>query len=1369
MSNPLRNLQTILVFSIACWGLPLFAQKPNSYEVVSIAQGLSQGMVFDILQDKEGFIWVATKNGLNRYDGYGFKVFTNDPYNAHSLSSNTVVSIFEDSKGRIWAGTDNAGLNVYDKKSGQFYRFMHDAANSNSLSGNTIIGSITELEDGRILAPAQDAGLNIIQLPTDFFEQEAVLPVITRVALPGNTSVYGIGKDPLQNIWVACLDKNIYHFNPAGKTFSKLSDGKFYNSGYATADGGLWINGHFFLWDGKSITPLFDTTAIAAGNLIFNPKFDPWINFHEEPSYYDICKWQPGQPLQWGKDLPLTAASKVLYPFVMDRSGMLWAGTKGYGLRKYNTAEKKFSQRAAGFSVRFIVASASNDVYLGAYPYEWKRLFKDSLQKNVFSNITADKEVDNFLIAANGDYWIRTDDNGPFKYSIRSHQLRAFPSVTLNNGQGDKQPMMEDSKGNVWFPGLGGVITRINTNTGAIDSFSINNQQKQLPQKAICTALYEDHNGIYWVGTEQGFAKLEWNNSANGTPVITWFANDPGNRNSLNYNYVSCFMDDPKAPADFLWICTKGGGLNRIEKKTGNFFHLTAKDGLPNDVVYGILKDDAGNIWGSTNKGIFCLTLFTDNKKFGFRNFTKADGLQDDEFNTGAYAKLANGQLAFGGVNGINIFDPKEILVPGFTPPVYITDLLVNNQSVLPGDKTRILRHTIEQSASITLSNLEDILTLEFSSLDFTAPGQNKYRYQMVGVDKDWLESGTRRSATYLHLPAGKYTFKVQGANSQGSWSNKIAALQITVLPPWWRSWWAYLIYAALLALGIRAWLQFMVNEARLKSQLNLEQLEAKRIKELDMVKTQLYTNITHEFRTPLTVILGMAEQVISKPGEHFNHGMQMIVRNGQSLLNLVNEMLDLSKLETGKMTLKPVNGDVISFLRYIVESFASLAESQKKQLHFLSEMDCLYLRYDPEKIRQIVSNLLSNALKFTSEKGNIYIAVNETMAPGDALKPALVIKVKDTGIGIPENQLQHIFDRFYQLDDSHTRKTGGTGIGLALTKELVKLMNGEITVKSPPTGANRGSEFTVILPLEKTMATGNETTHPEAAALQAQLPNHTTANSNYINDDQKPLILLVEDNADVVAYTASCLPDYRLAVGKDGLEGFEIAAERVPDLIITDVMMPFADGFELCRQLRNDEHTSHIPIIMLTAKADMESKMEGLQQGADVYLEKPFHRGELLIRIKKLLELRKHLQQFYLKKAGLANPALPVAIYPVEEEPAPESATEDAFVRKVREAVEAHLSDTHFTVEQLCKIVYMSHSQLHRKLDALTGCSPNKFIRMIRLNKAMELLRNPASSIGSVALDCGYNDPGYFARIFKQEQGATPQEWRENIKNKSC
>jgi signal transduction histidine kinase/DNA-binding response OmpR family regulator/ligand-binding sensor domain-containing protein len=1362
--------KSILIICAAMIWLGLTAQpkKAEPFESIATAEGLSQGMVFDILQDKEGFIWVATKNGLNRYDGYNFKVFTNDPYNAQTLSSNTIVKLFEDSKGRIWAGTEDAGLNIYDKKSGKFYRITHNPSIPSSLSGNRI-RFISEMANGKFLVAAEGAGFNILSLPDDFFEKEFT-PNITRLSLPGNAQVYGMGIDKNGQVWIGGMDKTVYRFQPSDNSLKPFNNGVLLNNGHFTADGSIIINSNLFLLEGDNVVPLFDTDKTPAGNMLFRPNEALWELHHRELHFYDVSKWEPGKPAKW--DVQLPESTRLVYPFIFDRSGILWSGSVGFGLRKYNVAGSKFKAQMQGYSVRGIVPVSPKEMLIGDFGYGWRRLKNDSVEMNAFDKIPSVTQIDNVIFSKKGDFWLKSDNSGYYKYNAVSGSLLHHPEIEDYQGKGDKQPLLEDSKGNIWFSGLGGAFTYINEATGNIDSFSIStNAANPLMAKAICTSLYEDKQGVFWAGTQVGFVKITLPGTAN-TPQVKWYTNNSANRNSLNYNHVSCFLDDPAEPAKYLWICTKGGGLNRLNKQTGDFFHLTTKNGLPDDVVYGILPDDAGNIWGSTNNGIFCLLANTnkDSSHWVFRNFTKANGLQDDEFNTAAFAKLPNGHLAFGGVNGINIFDPKEILTGTYTPSVFITDILINNSPVVAGDKTGVLQNNIEATQHITLNHLQDILTLEFASLDFTAPAQNKYRYQLVGIDKEWVESGTRRTATYLHLPSGTYTFKVQGSNSQGIWSDKITQLQITVLPPWWRSWWAYGVYLLLIGLGIRAYFKFTVNRAKLRQQLHYEQLEATRIKELDTLKTRLYTNITHEFRTPLTVILGMAQQVKKEPEQHLGNGMEMIIRNGESLLKLVNEMLDLSKLESGKMALQTVEGDVVTFLRYIVESFHSLAESQQKHLHYLSDLDSLSVSYDPEKIRQIVSNLLSNAIKFTPPKGNIYISVSEAIADKSGSNAMLVIKVKDTGKGIPEEQLEQIFDRFYQADSSHTRNSEGTGIGLALTRELVKLMGGEISVKSPPTGAHKGAEFTVTLPMKRSSVAVAE--QPISSNLNNghQFAVITIENGEVHekNISQRPLILLVEDNADVVAYTATCLPDYRLAVGKDGQEGFDIATELVPDLIITDVMMPFIDGFELCQKLKADERTSHIPIIMLTAKAGIESRIEGLEHGADAYLEKPFNKEELLIRIKKMLELRVTLQQFYLKKAGFTEVAFAnekETVAPAIDAPQNEpKKTEDAFVLKVREAIAANLSNEDFTVEQLCKLVFLSHSQLHRKLEAVTGYSPNRFIRIMRLAKAKEMLQQPNTSISTIALECGYSDAGYFSRVFKQEMGVTPNEWRGQV-----
>ena len=1340
--------------------LDVSGQKEKAYESISIAQGLSQGMIFDLIQDREGFIWVATKNGLNRYDGYGFKIFTNDPYNDQSLSSNTILRLFEDSQGRIWVGTENAGVNVYDKKTGIFHRITHDPKNAESLSGNGI-RSFEEMPDGSIMVATDLAGLNLVTLPANFFTQGAKVRV-ERITLPRQTQVYGMGKDQQGVVWIGGMDGFVYQFKNDKNRFTLWPTARLYNSGYFTKDGAVLVNHNLYVDDGKAIKPLFNPKLIREGNILLRPNEALWELHHREFHFYDYTRWGPEIPINWNEKLPFDTSTRICYPFILDKSGIVWSGSVGYGLRKYHATNAAFTTWVKGKSVRRIIPNADNQIFWVDYGYRWQCIDQDGISKPAFPDMPKVAEIDNILISSQHEFWIKSDKTGYYTFKPETRQLTPYPKINANQSFGRKQPFLEDRKGNIWLPGFDGSITVYNANHKKIDSILIKNTSDPV----LCTALFEDMHGIIWVGTENGMAKLIIPDANISQAKVQWYRNQSNNRNSLSYNAVSHFLEDPQDPETYLWIGTKGGGLNRLNKKTNDFFHITAKDGLPDDVVYGILPDDKRRIWGSTNNGIFCMTASNVNQKIAyyFRNFTKSAGLQDDEFNTGAFAKLPNGNLAFGGINGINVFDPETILQNDFKPSVYITNILSGNEMVLPNDKTGILNQTIEHASSITLNHLQDILTLEFSALDFTAPEQNKYRYQLVGIDKDWIESGTRRTATYLHLPAGSYVFKLQGSNSQGMWTNKIVELNLKVLPPWWRTWWAYALYALAIGLLLRFYFRFKLSKNRLQTQLIMEQQEAKRMKDLDAVKTQLYSNITHEFRTPLTVILGMANQIKNNSDKHLDTGLDMIVRNGENLLNLINQMLDLSKLDDGKLTLQETQEDIIRFIRYIVESFQSLAAGQQKQFHFLSDTDELVVHFDAEKIRQIITNLFYNALKFTPPGGNIYVTVSQQLQQ-NVTETKLILKVKDTGIGIPEAELFRIFDRFYQLDSSHTRHAEGTGIGLALTKELVKLMRGSIDVSSPPVGATKGTEFTIQIPLRiasKDDVIQKNDVAPILARSSASDQHQTSLHQDMetLRTDTKPLILLVEDNADVVAYTATCLSDYRLAVGKDGNEGFEIATTIIPDLIITDVMMPFTDGFAMCRQLREDERTSHIPIIMLTAKADLPSKLEGLETGADAYIEKPFHQEELLLRIRKLLELRKSLQEYYSRQIGLT--VEPILSTNTLTQPVLEEKAEHAFVQKIRQLIEAHFTSDTFNVEQLCKLAFMSHSQLHRKLEALTGHSPNRFIRIIRIKKAQELLANPALSIADVSLDCGYNDPGYFARVFKQELGVTPQEWRQ-------
>ncbi len=623
----------------------------------------------------------------------------------------------------------------------------------------------------------------------------------------------------------------------------------------------------------------------------------------------------------------------------------------------------------------------------------------------------------------------------------------------------------------------------------------------------------------------------------------------------------------------------------------------------------------------------------------------------------------------------------------------------------------------------------------------------------MVPYDKNWIDAAYQRTVRFTNLDPGTYSFQVKAANSDGVWSEEDVSLSFMIRRPWWQTSVAYVIY--LISIGSLSYLlyRYLLNR-------QLEQQEAKRLKELDNVKTKLYTNISHEFRTPLTVISGMAEKIMENPKKWVMEGGNMIKRNSEYLLLLVNQILDLSKLESGALQIQYIQSDIVSFAQYLIQSFYTLAANKNIRIHFYAEEKEMILDFDPDKIQHIFTNLISNAIKYTPDGGDIYLDMRfgtraeqqssvhyfSSSSPLSPHASYLHIRIRDTGIGIPDDQLPQIFDRFYQVDDSSTRYGEGTGIGLALTKELVHMLDGEISVKSE---VNKGTEFIVRLPVSNKA--------PQQTIVQdqvkAMVPARKTAREKKLKSttptpNSMPLALILEDNADVAKYLFSCLEDqYQLLWAKNGQEGIDMAFEIIPDIIISDVMMPEKDGFEVCQILKQDVRTSHIPIILLTAKADFESKLEGLRHGADAYLPKPFNPSELEVRLQKLIEIRRQMLQRYEQ-----NPVGNIKI----DNP------EDEFLVTLNKIIQENLSDEHFGIQQLCLGIGMSRTQLHRKIKALTNKSTSLFIRSIKLNNARELLKTTQLNISEIAYSVGFSNPVYFTQVFTQEFGVPPSEMRK-------
>jgi signal transduction histidine kinase/DNA-binding response OmpR family regulator len=835
-------------------------------------------------------------------------------------------------------------------------------------------------------------------------------------------------------------------------------------------------------------------------------------------------------------------------------------------------------------------------------------------------------------------------------------------------------------------------------------------------------------DGTVWLGTE---GKGIYVFHPDGY-LLEHLSSAPESRIQLPGNLFSAFYEDHKGN---LWL---GGneGLACVEAGTDSIqlYKLVPDDPYFN-MVYAILPQDNDQyFWLSTNRGLYRF----EPQSGAVMSLPLHSGLQNVEFNRTSFLKDKEGKMYFGGT-GVFIFHPDEINEYYASLPPQYTKVLVNALKVYNGDLERevVQEKGLQTIQEIRLEPGDRYFELAFSSADLRAPESTLYTFKLEGYDKDWQPvSKESYRVRYENLPKGTYTLRMRGGLLPEHLPQSEKTIQVVVVPPWYQTTWAFLLFLGVLAGLGYGFYQFTLNR-------RLQREESKRLREVNQLKTRLYTNITHEFRTPLTVILGMAAQV-----KENTKARNLILRNGQNLLQLVNQILDLAKAESGQLQINWIQADAVAYIKYLSESFLSLAESKQVQLTSYAEIDTLQMDFDPEKVQHIVSNLLSNAIKFTPAHGKVVLHIN---AKQEAGQEWLVVKVADTGRGIPEEKQDQIFDRFFQVDDSSTRSGEGTGIGLALTKELVELLGGHINLQSQ---IGQGSTFSVVLPVRRE-APISEVVPPKQGLTIDTTPEDAGAISENTDQVDLPLLLVIEDNQDVRTYIESILRDrYQVVMAENGRIGLEKAQELIPDIIISDVMMPEMDGMEVAQRLRDDERTSHIPIIMLTAKATQTDKNEGLRKGVDAFLTKPFDHQELQIRLQKLIELRKQLQQRY---AGLQAPppeATAEAEAPLQKE--------DAFITKLREVVENHLHEAEFGVNDLAKAVFLSHTQTYRKLKALTGLTPSQFIRGVRLQKARQLILETDLNISEIAYDVGFNDPNYFTRMFRETYGEQPSNLRE-------
>lgn len=1317
-----------------------------NFDFYSQEHGLSNNQIHCILQDKKGWMWFGTSQGVCRYDGYKFTVFKNDPDDSASLKGNLVRTIFEDRKGQLWIGTENGGLNKFNREKENFEHLFYS-------------GEQNVLKDATVTSVNEDPTGNL-WIGTEYklyrMENESSLSEINPANLPGFSQYFRtINFDKSGRTWLG-TNTGLYLYNPKTNQVLKIDlPARPYSnqeiwSVFTDDDGLFWIgtyaNGLY------TVNPL----SLEVKHLTVDPDND--------------------------RSQTVRAISK-------DRNGKYWIGTRGglyvyergRGVTAFYYHDEREPKSLVNNSIQCIFHDMKGDVWIGTrnginFLIEERQNIQGYKSMPGDDRYLNSSEIFAFRIDPKGDIWVGTESGG---INILNRKTGRFRYLVPQKGNVNSlsrnciKALLDDGKNNLWIGTFLGGLDVLDIKTGTFKNYRHDPADPTSLSDNRVWALLQDHKNDLWIGTGNGLDKFDpvtgtfthFGNLVNGQQV-NWLAEDsdhnlwigadelliynPSDQSTTRIQETTRYMlQDSK---NRFWLATLNRGIALYSKDKGVVKYYTEKNGLANNQTLAILEDNEQFLWISTTNGLSKFDPETER----FHNYSLKNGFLNNQFTYGAACKTVEGELLFGGISGFNIFNPTKIKSGDFSPPIVLTDLKIFNKSVKIGkQRSDVLTKSITETEEITLKYDQNSITLDFASFDFANSLGIQYSYYLEEFDKDWNEPSVNRSATYTNLDPGEYTFHVKTVSIDRKESNQGPALKIIVLPPYWETWWfrslMFLSIAGLFYLLIA----FLMNKEKLKNDLVLERLKAKKLHELDMMKLRFYTNISHEIRTPLTLILGPLEKMLNNaiPETEMKGHVEVMHRNASQLHQLINQLLDFRKLETGNLKLNLTCGDMVSFLSGIVSSFDKYAEEKEIELKFNSLKKEITTNFDSDKLGKIMNNLLSNAFKFTGKGGKISVNLalvfdsDDNDPVGDASDKRIIeITVKDTGIGITDSNLEKIFTRFFQVDEG--AKQTGTGIGLALTKELVKLHNGHISVQSKQ---GKGSKFTVHLPYEET--SGHEPALPAGPDIQdngAGVRRIEDLTAETIPLGRK-IMLLIDDNPDVRYFIRSHFnSNYQVLEAENGLEGWNIALKTIPDIIISDVMMPDMDGFEFCRKIRKDERTSHIPIVLVTALGSREHEIEGLSHGADDYITKPFDLVILQTKVENILSVRQSLRQKYTSEMLLQPKNIIL------------SSPDERFLQKAIEVVENNISDPELDIERFASEIGVSRMQLYRKLDALTEMTVKEFVRSIRLKRAAQLLVQKKLNVSEVAYAVGFKDLSHFRKCFKQEFGMSASEYVE-------
>jgi len=1354
-----------------------FARLDNTH-------GLSNNQVECIFKDSRGYVWFGTNFGLNRYDGNNVKVYKSVKNDTTSLLNNAVHEIMEDITGNLWIRSGEIYLiyNILTEK------FIRNLAPVISPLGIHFTPSLVEIDkqknyyfyhanDGiykydvsskKLLHFKQSSGpntisqgvINSIKVDKGFFWVLFQTGLLERFNERTNTVDFrnryvmekAQGSSILKNMfldangcpWIypGIGDKGVLYldlskskwifFGNDTKEFQGTSD-RYIASDFvrdiaqdqkdriwiATDHGGVNIydkkNGEITVLRNDPMNPnsLSQNSAIS---LYYDNSGIMWVGTYKNGvSYYHPGMFKfDKSPLFFYHNPELE--NKDCNKLYEDRKGNLWIGTNGSGVLKWDIASRKF------------------------------RLFRN--QKNNPASISSDIVI-SMLEDRKGTMWFGTFLGG-LNQMVGDKFIRYQPDVNNPNSLSNKSiyGLVEDKQQNLWIGTLGGGVDKLDVTRKNFRRHDIGNSPG-LSSNFILSMYSKDSNLVY-LCSSLGIDLLNTT-----TNIISPVFKNTSQRDKLSDLIIYNSLIDRR---NQLWIATDNG-INVYNPEQNAISYINRSNGLPSDQVVSLVEDNSGNIWAGTRNGLACIYCSTNSKTHKYEytvvSFDENDGLLSSIFNQNAAFKNKQGRIYIGCTKGYTVFDPKTIHFNTTVPKPRFTELLIGNDEIQPGEKHKnrvVLDKSFTHKNKMVLNYDEKNFTINFSALSYIHPEKNHYRYKLKGFDEDWTETSNGiGTASYSNLNQGTYQFIVYASNNDNVWSTEPLIMEIVVKPPFWFTWWATIIY---ILLGITL-LWYIVNFNLRKQKREFENThrmrEAQQLHEMDEMKFRFFTNISHEFRTPLTLIIGPVEKLLREiKSEEHQTMLSIIQRNANGLLELVNQLLDFRKLDVQKDTLNISVGDVVAFVKDICYSFTELANRKSINFSFSTSISELQMDFDPEKIKKIVSNLLSNAFKFTPNGGKIDLTLSLIQQMNDN-KKLFKITVSDTGIGIPAKDLERIFERFYRVENPENGHQTGTGVGLHIVSEYVKLHKGEIGVESNP---GKGSTFTILIP-------ANQQIHEEIISQKLSDEEITEEEEVIVPEEEDesavekqrnklPLMLIVDDNEDFRNFIAALFTEtYRILKAEDGEVAHKIILDKMPDIIICDVMMPKMDGFELCRLVKQDIRISHIPIILLTAKAGEDNKYHGLEAGAEDYIAKPFNMEMLSLKVSRIIERQQKTREQFKRKVEITTGEVEI------------TSMDEKFVKKAVALVEANIGSSEFLVEDLCREMGMSRVYFYKKILSLTDKTPSEFIRFIRLKRAADLLEKSQMFVNEVAYQVGFNDPKYFRKYFKDEYGVS----RTNIK----